>query len=250
MEVCYDLSMSPPTYDFVGFLLWATSFNQPLDILIRPGPVGGFRRDDLPPFNIEERQSMLDNIVVPMAWHHPSVQSVKVTSEIDPQTPGFGERRYGSRIMFDALKRGVMPLRAQPETSDGPYITITYRASNYWPSRNSNLDEWSKVIGWIHEFCDYEIITFADGFLDLKTRASLYHGARLNLFVNNGPAWFCAALGAKTFVCKMCAANAPCVDPTFFANVGFPVGSQLPNVTILWEDDQADRIIQTIEPLI
>lgn len=278
IDVVYDLGVSPPTYDFVSFLLAAESERlrvgaDGLYLHILPGPVGGFRSDKLPPFTIAQRQVMLEHIVLPMAKLLPSCTAVTRHTERPTELSGcfgHGQRRHSLPFLLAAAGAGVYPLRApgQPVKSD-TYITITLREASYWPTRNSNLAEWMQVALWLrsegwrvvivrdtamaHEaFGQFEVDT--DAALDLHHRASLYSGAALNLFTNNGPAWMCLFMGAPCMVVKMTADDAPCVNDGYLARHGFPRGSVWPNLrpmqSVEWFTDRADEIIPAVAKML
>lgn len=269
MILTYDLSRSPPTYDFVGFLMTAEMERlkagaDHIDIRFKPGPVGGFRRDSLPP-DLPERQRMFDNIVWPMARMMPSVRTVLVHD--DNLAPGDMTIGHGTHLILRALRAGVRPLRAKCDLfayEGWPYVTITLREADYWPERNSNLKEWVALSEWIEKQFDVEVKFIRDAAIansregippkmstlpssstNLDHRASAYQNARLNLFTNNGPAWFCAALNAPTFIWRMVAPS-PATTEQFFARVGMPVGSQVPGVTICWGDDPYPQLKEVL----
>jgi len=279
LTVCYDLAKCPPTYDFVGFLLWAeherrVRGDEDLAIHVLPGPAFGFRDDKLPP-SLEERRRMLSEIVLPMTWLLPSCRSVTNHPERPPAREvelGRDRRQYGTRLMLSMLAKGIAPLVApEPKRRAEPYrryVTITLREAPYWPTRNANLAEWLAVAAWLAgngvtpvfvrdtakagEAMPYEQSEAAARFL--VERANLYAGAALNLFVNNGPAWMCMAMGLPLLMTKMIAPDAPCANAEFFAACGLKPGSQIPGARssqrILWEDDSADAIIPALEAML
>jgi len=272
LNACFDLQYSPPTYDSVSFVLAAELERikrgcEALTIHILPGPKGGFRLDKLPPFTIEERQHMRDKIVVPMARLLPScVECVVRNDRVKPENGfGYGESKYSLPFLLQAARQNVYPLRAEPK-QDGSYVTITLRETQYWPTRNSNLNEWLRVAIWLREqghrvivvrdteranakFGDFESSPHASR--DLLTRASLYAGARLNLFVNNGPAWLCLFMAAPCLIFKLTSPAAPCTNDEYFASAGFRRGESWPNLKprqlVSWMPDHTEHIIAAIK---
>lgn len=268
----YDLSVSPPTYDFVGFLLAAemerlrTSFDS-INLAILPGPAGGFRKDPLPPFTIAGRVAMLNRIVVPMAALLPSVKECSVRLQRDRKGFGFEKRLYGFPQMLAAARANVYPLRALPSPRErGRYVTITLREADYWPNRNSNIAEWLVTARWLRQrghrvifvrdtamadegLEDFETDRLASLFMD--ARAILYAGAELNLFVNNGPAWVAMFLGAPCLIFKMTAPDSGVANDKAFQQWGFSRGSVWPNAKprqrIVWTDDDSASVIAAIE---
>lgn len=266
LPVTYDLAKSPPTYDFLGFLLRAERERisrgfDALDVSISPGPQDGSRKDALPPFTVEGRRMMLEGIVVAMARRLPSCVGVTVHSE--PIGQGWGARQamYGTKHIVRALQDGIAPLRAKRDESLGRYVTITLREADHWPMRNSNLAEWLKVADWFQDRGIPPIfvrdtakaneplphLTDRLAATLLRRRASLYSGALLNLFVNNGPAWFCMALGAPTLVCKMLTEGCRSTSAPFLAAQGVTRQTAIPNTTLVWDEDRADVLIPAIE---
>ena len=273
----YDLSVSPPTYDFISFLLgaelWRLRMNlTALDIRILAGPEQGFRRDNLPPFTAAERRFMLDNIVLPAAWLLPSVASIAECEDVAPAQPSIGWRdpRYGLHVMVAAAAKNCYPLRAQPRHSMvGAYATITLREATYWPERNSTIGEWLAVASAL-ERRKIQPIFVRDtaragdqvGFFatdvrasrDVSWRAALYAGAALNLFVGNGPAWVSWFMGAPTLICKLASRESPSQSASTFVGAGLKPGTQPANARarqlLLWEDDRADKIVPAVDQLL
>src|SRR4051812_34272242 len=97
----YDLSCCPPTYDFVTFLLQLERRRLELGeaetaIEILPGPVGGFREDNLWPGGSEARETLLGAIVRPLCGLLPSCGSVLRRPDRPPAAvPAYGYGHYG-----------------------------------------------------------------------------------------------------------------------------------------------------------
>lgn len=165
MTAFYDLATSPPTYDFVSFLIAAERRRLELGVeritfVIVPGPDHGFRADHLPPRDPETRRTMLHNIVVAMCDLLPSATGCTVCesrerageirsrcreSDVFPDgwMPGNRAACYGTMQMVQAYRAGVFPLRAPAARPLPPRtVTITLREAHYWPSRNSNRAAW------------------------------------------------------------------------------------------------------------
>lgn len=259
MRAVYDLSVSPPTFDVVAFLVAAEMERvkrgeKTIEILIATGPADGFRRDNLPPRDPAERRRMLENIVKPMCWLLPSCSMVQEMSaqEIGAAdfpvgwTPTNRIAAYGTHLMVKAYQAECFPLRVKAE-KDQALVTITLREAAYWPSRNSNAPAWKALSAKLADE-GYKVAVIHGGDLpNAYERAKLYASASLNLFVNNGPAWMATFIPqASCLVFKMCSPNAVCADPRFFAAVGFPVGSQVGRYAhrIVWEDDTGEVLLR------
>lgn len=273
----YDLSTSPPTYDFVSFLLAAEMTrlqgnHDSLRIRILPGPVDGFRTSTLPPKCPHARRRMLQAIVAPLAQLLPSCvdcSSQDHRGKVPGDSIGYGTKMYGVKRLLEAAHANVYPLRALGTPPQGDYVTITLREASYWPSRNSNVGEWLKVADYLRRqgrevifvrdteradepLNDHETAPRAS--VDLLHRAHLYAGAALNLFTNNGPAWMCLFMQAPCAVFKMIAPGAPMASAAVFTKVGLPPGSQWPNAApdqfISWAMDDAQEIIPVVDRLL
>lgn len=274
----YDLAVCPPTYDFVSWLLAAEGKRLDLglaciDVKICPGPADGFRRDSLPPFNVHEREKMRDQIVMPMPRLLPSVRSVErlraapTPAQYQLKTAwSYGQRNYSFKFLIEAARRDLYPLRAINPAAVAD-VTITLRECSYWPTRNSNANTWIEVASRLRkagrkvafirdeahaaeEVEDFEILPVAS--VDLWQRAAVYAGAKMNLFVNNGPAWMCLFMGAPCAIFKLTAPNAPCTTDAYFGSHGFKRGDLWPNARprqfLSWSDDHsADAIMEQLE---
>ena len=218
MLFCYDLSCCPPTFDAVAaaclFESERIKHRAPeMEIIISPGPKGGFRRDQLWPYGIEVREAMLNSVVIPIFNMLPTCRKVW---RPDPNDPVWIEPMYGFGIVTHGLKRqinsGVRPLRARLEdwSRQPDLVTITLREASHWPSRNSNIKEWIKVaytlkklglrVVFIRDTLCADLPlgnlleTSPEASRDLYARAGLYRSAHVNLGVNNGPMWLAAAM--------------------------------------------------------
>lgn len=275
MIAYYDLAHSPPTYDFVSFLLYAEMRRRDagggaLEVRVLPGPDHGFRADNLPPRSPEARRSMLNQIVLPMTDLLPSCSGVVVQKDrgrANGLSFGHGEKCYGLGKLLSAAREGVYPLRA-PEPIQGEYVTITLRECSYHPTRNASVSEWvrvgrslSKSVRAVFvrdtEMADEPLEDFETdprASVDLIHRANLYAGAQLNLFTSNGPAWMALFMGAPAYICKMVNPGVKMASPETFARYGLPVGSRWPNLrprqAVSWDDDTYERTMPAIERIL
>jgi hypothetical protein len=268
----YDLATSPASYDIVSFLseIEAERIRRDesqLNIIILPGPVGGFRRDNLWPREITVRRLMLEQIALPMAHLLPSA-TVEVANDRPTQpvanSVGFGVSLYGLAVHVKALKDGSRPLRplVEPRQKE-KLITITLREADHWPERNSDFAQWIRAaeelscLGYNIVFvrdtrkCAEPIALFpinVEAAVDLKARAALYRSALCNLFVSNGPAWFAIALDAPVLMFKpTIAGHLHVFTESYFQQCGVTPGQQLPSSPdyqrLVWCDDRADLIV-------
>lgn len=268
----YDLHGSPPTYEVVSFLMRAererlARGEDSLRIVFLPGPLEGFRRDNLWPRGGGAREAMLLNVCVPMCWLLPSVVDVQVQRHRDAKQRGFGiapERLYGFQQFVEAYRRGIRPLRTRaPEPKEPRLVTMTLREAEHWPTRNSNLAEWLAAADALRARGNRVVIVRdtarardtlpghevdAAAAMSILPRAALYSRAALNLFVSNGPAYLCLAMDLPTLMFR------PVDDGLglafsrkYWSLCGVAAGGQLPGAPahqrVLWQDDTADAIV-------
>jgi hypothetical protein len=277
---CYDLSRCPPTYDAVAFLALAELERQRtgspnIDVVILPGPVDGFRRDNLWPHDIASRRQLRDNVLIPLMHLLPKVTSVSLRNNPSPhsgQVEGWGRGEYlvGLPNILRALKSNCRPLRGRQDTQE-KFITFTLREAEHHRLRNSRTGEW---IVAAHRLISkgYHVVIIRDtskvdhrlpdgirhnrmAAFDLGTRASLYASSCLNVGVSNGPMWMSIFMDAPTLMLRPTTNEAGgCYDDTFFAQYGVKRGDQLPNSPphqrLVWEEDYCDMIVQSVEDML
>lgn len=266
MKVYYDLSRCPPTFDVVSFLMRVGAFKpDAVEIGILPGPVGGFRDDNLWPHSIAERVHMRDNVAVPMCRMLPGA-TVTVHSTRLAGVSGFGVGEYSMDMRFfvEAMAQGVRPLRPAADRPKRPdLITITLRECAHWSPRNSNLPEWIAAaralradgldVMFVRDtlFADDPVEDFAtdpQASRDLDARGALYRSAKCNLFVNNGPAAFAMACDAPVIMLKpTCETLGGCYGAARYRAIGVTPGEQMPgsppHQRMIWREDMAAEIL-------
>jgi hypothetical protein len=270
LNAVYDLGVSPPTYDFIGFLAEAEKARisggyTDLDVTFQPGPIGGFRNDNLPP-SIEEREGMLHRICVASCRLLPSVRNVTVLKhrqelkgELFPKdyTLDFPLNHYGTRYFKNAPLCLTATAQAKAHVKKHfpmKYVTITLRTSEAWSARNSNEKEWWKVAKFLYEKGIHTIWVrdtndpTADIYSwDVDMRLALYEGSMMNLGVNNGPMalMYCANVPYMTF--KMITKDVHVASIDFLKAHGMNEGDQFgENGKIYWCDDDAENIIPAL----
>lgn len=272
----YDLARCPPTFDVVTFLLRLEQERirrgeESVEIEILPGPVGGFRDDKLWPHSIEERRALLHNIVVPMCTMLPSAKRVTVRHDrpAKPEPGSFGFGEYSMQFAhFIAAIGKVRPLRAaRGSPYDPQMVTITLRECEHRPERNNrSVPDWCSAAERLvnrgytvvvvrdtanadHQLRIPGVCTAPAASRDLWERAKLYGTAACNLFVSNGPAWFCMALDEPAIVFRPATEG---LSFNYSARVwernGVPSGGQIPGAPpyqrLVWKDDTAENIIE------
>lgn len=207
----YDLSVSPPTYDFPSFLGLAERTRlqmgqRDMQVLLVPGPVEGFRQDSLWPRSAPERRRLLDRIVIAACELLPSVgervyvvgtrrEAEEVWREAGPAIFPAGYRVdapvrcYGLGKLIESL-RGEGPLpnflapqhtmqQAAAELPDD-LVTITLRQAEHWPERNSRVGEWLAAAEEIRRL-GYTVEIIADAAAEPISEVPLIRQASRNL---------------------------------------------------------------------
>lgn len=265
--VCvYDLCVSPPTYEFVTFLGEAekariAAGHRYIDVIFMPGPVDGFRDDNLPPSSAE-REGMLHRICVSLCRLLPSVRNVTISKErVDVNGDIFPKdwnvltpkNHYGPQYMTTAIPVFTASEKAKKHIArlvGRNYVTITLREADYWPDRNSNVREWELASRSIKAL-GYEVLWIPDieskdsnaMSWDVDLRLAAYEGAIVNLGVTNGPMCLLPYSNTRFVVFKMVAKNSPCADTEFLEKMGLKDGFILDGRgKYLWCEDTADKI--------
>lgn len=277
LTACYDLARSPPTYDFVSFLLFVECERRrrgidQVKVVFLPGPDGGFRRDRLWPHSVKERDALLRDLVMPMCGLLPGCVGA-TRAEIHPDSGpsiGSGEAHYGLKVFVDAMREIGPILRAPSIMPRERLVTITLRECEHWPERNSNIKEWVVAAHTIKDM-GFEVVFVRDtlhadkpiGDLcidpaasrDVFVRAALYSQAYCNLSVSNGPAWLAMALGVPLIMFRPVddKSGNRCARSEYFQSCGIPRGGQVPGAgpmqKLVWAPDDCDQIVMAFEKI-
>jgi hypothetical protein len=283
----YDLEYWQPTYAVTVFLMAAERRRIELgvpnmEIIIRPGTQGaGFGPYKHWPREREKKGGRIDfralrgglgNIVLPMCHMLPSATKVTVLPDRDPWLDQWWAPGHTFQMgdFVGAYAEGIRPLRAPHQWQKSQMITITLRECGglLWPARDSNFREWVRA-GLELQRRGYSVTVVRDTTKSqepikglaiapdasdfLETRANLYASSALNLFVSNGPAWFCMALDAPMIMfrpaCDKANANS---SRAAMASFGVVEGQQMPGAPphqrLHWNfTDKADIIINAVE---
>lgn len=273
LTAVYDLAVSPPTYDFMGFLAEVEKARQDgsydyIDVVFMPGPKSGFRDDNLPP-SVEVREGMLHRVCVSACRLLPTIRNVSVlknrahiNGNVFPKTWNVNApvMHYGTKYL-----KNVPPILTATKVSHDdvkrrfkkPYVTITVRQSEYWPDRNSNLAEWGHVANQI-ERLGFQIVWVPDtnsnmnGFIpasyDIDLRLALYENAFCNLGVSNGPCALFYISDSPYLVFKPLVNSCVSTTEKFWNAHGYKVGDQFNNRgKLIWEDDKAEVIMSAFK---
>ncbi len=285
----YDFARNPPSFNFVDALLTAEEWRvdnklDGLSVVTLPGPMDGFRRDNLPPKGKAERTRWRDNIVVPMPVLLPSCGAPAIVVEVGEQPPknegafagpsfGRGEYPIGFKKLVQHAKDNRYPFVVPQALVDvarlkwgNRYVTISERNTGWWIQRTTNLNEW-RIVARELERAGYRVVLVPDGTkadrpvvgfdTDPKAachvleRAALYAGAEMNFGIPSGPMWLCWFLGAPVTICKMINENEPPTSAKSYTSSGLPPGTQLANARprqrILWGPEKASDLLEAFD---
>lgn len=266
LTAVYDLGVSPPSYDFISFLVEAERYRvannfDVLDVAFQPGPMHGFRSDDLPP-DAATREGMLWRVCVGISRLLPSVRNVAVLRTRmnipgDVFPVGWSSESPVSHYGTVYLKGGEPMLRASEAArkwaeKTSPYATITLRHSSYWPTRNSNFLEWKKVAEWLKGNGIESVFipdTEASGTpasFDVDLRAALYEGAVINLGVANGPMYLLPYLKARYLIFNIGDGSTLTSSTEFLLSHGVTRGDETAfggNGKAIWLPDTFENIV-------
>lgn len=268
----YDLTVCPPTYDFISFLGEAERHRiaigaEAIDVIFQPGPADGFREDVLPDSNAS-RIGMLHRVCVGACRLLPSVRNVEVLKsrrriEGDDVFPvGYAEKpelqNYGCsffRTSSAVLGSSKIAQSHVKRCHKRPYVTITLRQSSHWPERNSNVQAWEIAAGhieslgfdvvWVHDSESESADQFS---WDVDLRLALYEKAEMNLGVNNGPMCMLFYANARYIIFKMVTPGIPWCEPEFFTSIGMLEGdTHGGRGRLVWGPDDAQTIIREFD---
>jgi hypothetical protein len=249
--VCYNLRSGPQGYDFIIWLVDQEMKRQragapaPLKVGFWFGKSG--RIADL-------TRMWLENLFRP---------ALKLVGAVEDDKAVFGHRRYVyvPKEIVKAAKEG-QPTPVFRASVPAPFpgaVTITLRETSHDAARNSNFAAWE-------EFADHlkgqgeQVVFVRDtekahepiyGFqtcpaasVDLDSRVALYEGAKINLFVANGPS--CLAEFGKRPLLKVCKTAA--FARLWAQAMGIDEGEQfpwsLPTQRMIWKEDTFENLVQ------
>jgi hypothetical protein len=204
-RVCYNIPMSPLSFDFVNWLADA-EMTRLREGAPAPLKVGfWFGRDGKTGLNLMARRQMFEKVV------RPALALMGAVEDDRSAIVGRCKQFFGMKDLLDGARAGdeVPKFRAPSAMREamakrlGGAVTITLREADMFPHRNSNIPAWLRLADDLtargerivivrdtaraHEpLGGYEICPEAS--IDLQWRAALYETAKMNLFVSNGPA--------------------------------------------------------------
>ena len=227
----YDLTCAPPTWDYARFLYRALcereSQQDPVEVVVVPGPREGFRDDTLPP-DVATRRQMRDHIVLVYGSLFPNV---KTTLAPDRATaahvwaerharqariwpPGYRpdapKAFYWGPSVHEGLavlaRVGPLPQQVIPAGTlawahslvrGRRCVALVLRECAYWPSRNSDLSAWAAFAAHLRSQGVTPLIVrdtakAHEAFLDFETVPAASQNLRLLAALTQvvGSSWF------------------------------------------------------------
>jgi len=280
LTAVYDLGVSPPTYDFFSFLSQADLYAKEngfthIDLVFEPGPMNGFRDDELPPDAIA-REGMLRRVCVEGAWLCPRVRNVtvlkrrkEITGDVFPVgwKDEYPIAHYGFQYSINAnrcLRASEGAKREIARLFKKPYATITLREAEYWPARNSNKLAAYDAALWLrcrhiepiivpdtHGKPLLGIHAFAQAAWDIDLRLALYEGALMNIGTVNGPTTGLWTLSDVPYIAfKPIADGSNASSKEWFENHDAYLKDWSPNGHIVWADDTPENVIQALNEIL
>lgn len=260
MRADYDLSKSPPTHDFLNFLVRAElarrEANQDtLEINIMPGVREWSDRDKA--WTPQRRVRASRELLPQLAWLMPSVSNV-MFAQPGNQTVSYEPLGYAPGVMLRApdYARDMADefLRDKPNP-----VSISLRQSSFQPARNASLEDWAQVAAWLSEagytpviIPDIEAATrggagYAPAAFDVGLRLAIYEKCVTNLMTNFGPLLVALLGDVRVMAWKIVVPSIPAssfkqmVDSYCHPNANWGDGKHL-----FWHTDKARNIIREV----
>lgn len=226
LQVVYDMSMNPTSYDFLPFLASAEKHRaahecESMDVHVMPGESAKFY-DRFFPKDESEREGLLWRVCVPACRLVKSVRNVMVYAKrqgvggdaIYPESWALSrpDMTHGRAYLRGALRCFAASDMAKKFIASKyrNYMTITLRECRYGEDRNSDRVEWWRVANAIKGMGGNVVIVpdtlghplkdspnCLEAAWDLDIRCALYEGALLNMGVENGPMTLCMLSRSK-----------------------------------------------------
>ena len=260
MEVFYDLAKSPPTHDFVNWLSRVEeerikSGAESLKVRIVPGQRFYSVRDKF--YSPERRHWRIQNLLIPLAYLLPSVSDAAVGrgeqkhSYFNPGCPRpviFKAPKLASEIVANVIRKNT--------------VTITLRDSDFEPQRNTNLEEWLRVAGWLKQngfnpifvldaeadmrgcYRDFPFPSYGAASYCPALRLALYEQAEMNLMTNSGVFVMALHSNVRMMAFKLFVDGVPCCSESHMRKSGFsPDHDWGPDKHLFWEYDDYRNIV-------
>jgi hypothetical protein len=202
--VAYDLNRDPISFDFIPWLASA-EMTRRREQAPAPLRVSFVANSSSLTDNHIKGQSFLANVMRPALALFDAVEGIEGEKARQQDFVGLRDlaRAYAEG---EPIPQIVVPPdaaeRVRHDLKDRTPVTFTLRETHVGEQRNSNIDEWRRLAGWLRghgedivvvrdtaradePFDTHEISPQASR--DLHYRIALYHQAKCNMFVQNGP---------------------------------------------------------------
>ena len=269
MEIFYDLGKSPPTHDFINFLVRAEQarvLNREESIQIRF--VRGYRKlsDRDKVYSNERRDWRVVNLLFNLCWLLPSVDDVSF---------GDGEQ-FHSYLNFGEPQKPVLkvPLAAASVVSkalegiENP-VSITFRQSDFELTRNSNIRAWSDVADWLkangctpiivpdaeadmlNRHVDTGHFTYKAAAHSVQIKLALYEQCKVNLMTTGGPMVLALFSDVPLMAFKLIIPGLKCTTESHMRKSAMSEDDDWGEYKkLFWGNDDADYIIGKLEQLL
>lgn len=268
----YDLSISPPTHDFINWLVRAEEYRvknnaNRLDIIIIRGDRDQSPRDKA--YSKERRERRIHDLLVPLARLVPTVDKVFV---LDKKDVGDKEQKF-SYINHTSFKPPVLKAPAVSRSIVWKFlkalknpVTLTIRQSEFEQIRNSSLDDWRNLARWLKErdftpvivpdaeslmvgeSPEIDGVQYTPAALSPDLRLALYELSVLNLFTTGGPLVLALYSDIPLMAFKTIIPQLKCCTEGY--NYRFrvsPYHDWGPKKFIYWLDDSFDSMTRELE---
>jgi len=240
----FDLEHQPTTFDVLPWLSIAKTMGAEKVHLVFDGKIQNWK------YSTAEAFKRLGNITIP------AIELMGLPWTIGAKKPGFTVGYHFGHLNEAFKTKGKIEKLPLIKSEDSGYVTVTLRDTIRNKSRDSNRDEWNKVISWLEEKGE-RVIVLDDGdaygyTLTLKKRWSIYSNAKMNLGVNSGPMSMCAISDAPYMIFRCFIDNQEGREmENFRAKGGFPKGSQMlfknDAQEMIYEEDTFENITRAYE---
>lgn len=237
----YNLEHQPTTFDFVTWLVLATSLGCKS---VRFTHIDRIQTWKYPK---EIALKRFENILEPFC------DLMKIPYSIGENVEGFTCGHHYGQINKYAHKYGIKKIPLNDDYKG--HVTVTIRDSIRFKSRDSNRQVWKEVIDHLEKTEKVVVIEDCESKpLAVAERMRLYSGAKMNLSVSNGPAALCHFSDAPYLTFNM-------IPPGDGGKLlldhmrigGFPENSQFCFKTekqeLVWKPDTLETIINSYERL-
>lgn len=264
LDLTYDLSTHPVTWDFLQWLVNAEMHRKRYGYeRLRVKFEGTFRREVAAGITVRDQKRMLEGIVRPLLRCVGAEEGGDGGPIVFPYTLWPAAEAYAAQEHLPTL----VPSEAATAWAERwrGYVTITLREADYWPNRNSDLAAWLEFARLIHKVvfvrdtakADQPLIdgpftfeTCPEASEDADKRLALYRAAKINLFVGNGPMMLAALSPDIPYIAFIKPdPDYPCYQGDWYRQFhGIAYGEQWPwagrNQRMIFAADSFDNIVR------